>query len=32
MTSPIITKVIEEMNDLPYDLHKQVLQFVTTLR
>jgi len=32
MTSPIITKVIEEMNDLPYDLQKQVLRFVTTLR
>lgn len=32
MSSPIITKVIEEMNNLPDDLQQQVLQFVTTLR
>ena len=32
MSSPIITTVIEEMNDLPNDLQQQVLKFVTTLR
>jgi hypothetical protein len=32
MSSPIITKVIEEMNNLPDDLQQQVLKFVTTLR
>lgn len=32
MNSPIITKVIEEMNDLPDDLQQQVLKFVLTLR
>ncbi|MBW4541608.1 MAG: hypothetical protein KME43_21050 [Myxacorys chilensis ATA2-1-KO14] len=32
MSSPIITKVIEEMNDLPDDLQHQVLNFVVTLR
>lgn len=32
MSSPIITKVIEEMNDLPDDLQQQVLKFVVTLR
>lgn len=32
MSSPIITKVIEEMNDLPDDLQQQVLTFVLTLR
>ncbi len=32
MSSPIITKVLEEMNNLPDDLQQQVLQFVTTLR
>lgn len=32
MSSPIITKVIEEMNNLPDDLQQQVLQFVTTLQ
>jgi subtilase family serine protease len=32
MSSPIITRVIEEMSDLPDDLQQQVLQFVTTLR
>jgi hypothetical protein len=32
MSSPIITKVIEEMNDLPNDLQQQVLKFVVTLR
>jgi hypothetical protein len=32
MSGPIITKVIEEMNDLPDDLQHQVLNFVVTLR
>lgn len=32
MNSPIITKVVEEMNDLPDDLQQQVLKFVVTLR
>ncbi|PSB16957.1 hypothetical protein C7B76_10820 [filamentous cyanobacterium CCP2] len=32
MSSPIITKVIEQMNDLPDDLQQQVLTFVLTLR
>lgn len=32
MSSPIITKIIEEMNNLPDDLQQQVLQFVATLR
>ncbi len=32
MSSPIITKVIEAMNDLPNDLQQQVLMFVVTLR
>ncbi|KAM3113893.1 hypothetical protein [Phormidesmis sp. 146-33] len=32
MNSPIIAKVIEEMNDLPDDLQQEVLQFVVTLR
>jgi hypothetical protein len=32
MSSPIITKVIEEMNDLPDDLQQQVLNFIATLR
>lgn len=36
MSSPIITKVVEEMNDLPNDLpddlQHQILQFATTLR
>jgi hypothetical protein len=32
MDSPIITKVIAEMDDLPSDLQQQVLQFVTALR
>lgn len=32
MSSPIITKVVEEMNDLPDDLQQQVLKFVVTLR
>lgn len=31
MSSSIITKVIEEMNDLPDDLQQQVLKFVLTL-
>ncbi|MDX2241038.1 MAG: hypothetical protein NW224_10180 [Leptolyngbyaceae cyanobacterium bins.302] len=32
MSSPIIARVIEEMNDLPNDLQQQVLQFIVTLR
>lgn len=32
MSSPIITKVIEQMNDLPDDLQQQVLTFVLNLR
>ena len=32
MSHQIITKVIEEMNDLPDDLQQQVLEFVETLR
>lgn len=32
MSSPIITKVIEEMNNLPDDLQQQVLKFVVVLR
>ena len=32
MSSSIITKVVEEMNDLPDDLQQQVLKFVTTLK
>jgi len=32
MSSPIITKIIEEMNNLPDDLQQQVLKFVVTLR
>jgi len=32
MSSPIITKVVEEMNSLPNDLQQQVLKFVVTLR
>ncbi|MBF2026547.1 MAG: hypothetical protein IGS48_07235 [Oscillatoriales cyanobacterium C42_A2020_001] len=32
MSSPIITKIIEEMNDLPDNLQQQVLKFVVTLR
>ena len=32
MSSPIVTKVIAEMNDLPADLQQQVLQFVVTLQ
>jgi hypothetical protein len=32
MTSPIVTKVVEEMHDLPNDLQQQVLKFVMTLR
>jgi hypothetical protein len=32
MSSPIVTKVIAEMNDLPDDLQQQVLKFVVTLR
>lgn len=32
MSNPIVTKVIEEMNELPDDLQQQVLEFVETLR
>jgi len=32
MSSPIIAKVIEAMNDLPDDLQQQVLNFIATLR
>ena len=32
MSSPIITQVVEEMNDLPDDLQQQVLTFIVTLR
>lgn len=32
MNSLIITRVIEEMNDLPDNLQQQVLQFVNNLR
>ncbi len=32
MSSPIIEKVIEEMNNLPDDLQQQVLTFVVALR
>jgi hypothetical protein len=32
MSHSIITKVIEEMGDLPEDLQNQVLRFVETLR
>lgn len=32
MSNPIITKLIEEMNELPDDLQQQVLEFVETLR
>jgi hypothetical protein len=32
MSSQIITKIIEEVNDLPDDLQQQVLKFVVTLR
>jgi hypothetical protein len=32
MSSPIITRVIEEMNDLPDALQQRVLKFVVTLR
>jgi hypothetical protein len=32
MNRPIITKLIEEMNELPDGLQQQVLEFVETLR
>lgn len=32
MSNPIITKAIEDMNDLPDELQQQVLQFVETVR
>lgn len=32
MDSPIISKVIEQMNDLPPDLQQQVLEFAVALR
>ena len=32
MSDSIVTKVVEEMNELPSDLQQQVLEFVETLR
>jgi hypothetical protein len=32
MSSPIITQIIEQVNDLPDNLQQQVLNFVLTLR
>lgn len=32
MSSPIITKVVNEMHELPNDLQEQVLKFVISLR
>jgi len=32
VSSPIITKVVEQLNDLPDDLQQQVLTYVVTLR
>ena len=32
MSSPIITKIVEQVNDLPDNLQQQVLTFVLTLR
>lgn len=32
MSDSIVTKVVEEMNDLPNDMQQQVLEFVETLR
>ncbi|MBW4665745.1 MAG: hypothetical protein KME01_16385 [Chroococcus sp. CMT-3BRIN-NPC107] len=32
MSSPLITQVIAQMNDLPDDLQQQVLSFVLNLR
>jgi hypothetical protein len=32
MSDAIVTKIIEEMNELPDDLQQQVLEFVETLR
>ena len=32
MSGSVITKAIEEMNDLPDDLQQQVLKFVVSLR
>ena len=32
MSSPLITQVIEQMNDLPDELQQQVLTFVLSLR
>ena len=32
MSSPLITQVIEQMNDLPDDLQQQVLRFVLNLK
>jgi hypothetical protein len=32
MSGSIITKVIEEIHNLPDDLQQKILQFVTTLR
>ena len=32
MSNAIVTKVIEEMNELPADLQQRVLEYVETLR
>lgn len=32
MSSPIITQIVEQVNDLPDDLQQQVLKFVLSLR
>jgi hypothetical protein len=32
MSSPIITQIVEQVNDLPDTLQQQVLTFVLTLR
>lgn len=32
MSSPIITQIVEQVNDLPDNLQQQVLTFVLTLR
>ncbi len=32
MSNPIITKIVEQVNDLPDSLQQQVLTFVLTLR
>jgi hypothetical protein len=32
MSNPIITKIVEQVHDLPNDLQQQVLTFISTLR